>query len=150
MKNRIMKKVISILVFTGIVFSSRAQDHDAINFTREMDREFLRISATIFFSALFMFFLLTILKWVLEFRLKKKIVDKGVTDDLAVSILQTGKKESRHASIKWFALLFSLGIAFIIISNSLPLGFHSLAAICISIAIGFLGYFFYQKYSNES
>jgi hypothetical protein len=144
-----MKKIIATMVMALAIITAQAQNGNGSRHSFQIDHEVFRITATIFFVYLLMNFLLTILNRVLEYRLKNKIVDKGITDSVALSILHTNKKEDKHISIKWFALLTGLGIGFIVINYSLPLGFHSLAAMSLSIAAGFLGYFFYQKLSGK-
>jgi len=111
----------------------------------EMYRYTFNIVASIFVVLAFMVFILSIIKLILEQRLKNKIVDKGVPESLASSILQKNIGESIHANIKWFALLTGLGAGLIIVNYTLPLGIHSLAIMSLSIALSFLGYFLYLK-----
>ena len=105
--------------------------------------------ASIFTAGLFMLFILAILKRILDNRLKNKIIDKGIPENIVSSILQTNPKEDRNLNIKWFAILTGLGIGLTIINYTLPLGFHSLAIMAFSIAASFLGYYlFAKKYGN--
>ena len=105
--------------------------------------------ASIFTAGLFMLFILAILKRILDNRLKNKIIDKGIPENIVSSILQTNPKEDRNLNIKWFAILTGLGIGLTIINYTLPLGFHSLAIMAFSIAVSFLGYYlFAKKYDN--
>lgn len=96
-----------------------------------------------------MLFILTVLKRVVDFRLKNKIVEKGIPENIVASILQTNPKEDRNMNIKWFAILAGLGVAFTLINFTLPLGIHSLAIMAFCIAASFLGYFFFIKYSDK-
>jgi hypothetical protein len=76
-------------------------------------------------------------------------VEKGISENIASSILQTNPKEDRNINIKWFAILAGLGTALTIINFTLPLGIHSLAIMAFCIASSFLGYFFFIKYSEK-
>ena len=114
------------------------QDSDMFRYT-------FNICATIFVVLAFMIFILSIIKRMLEHRIKNKIVDKGVPESLAASILQKNIGESIHANIKWFALLTGLSAGLIIVNYTLPLGIHSLAIMSFSIALSFLGYYLYLK-----
>ena len=111
----------------------------------DMYRYTFNICASIFVVLAFMAFILSIIKRILEYRIKNKIADKGVPESLAASILQKNMGESMHANIKWFALLTGLGAGLIIVNYTLPLGIHSLAIMSLSIALSFLGYFLYLK-----
>ncbi len=96
-----------------------------------------------------MIFILTILKRILEYRLKNKIVEKGIAENVASSILQTSTNENRYINIKWFAILAGMGAGLIIVNYTQPLGIHSLAIMAFSISLGFLGYYFFIKQSGK-
>jgi len=85
----------------------------------------------------------------MDYRLKNKIVEKGIPENIASSILQTNPKEDRNINIKWFAILAALGVGFTIIYYTLPLGIHSLAIMAFSIAVSFLGYFFFLSTQKD-
>jgi hypothetical protein len=84
----------------------------------------------------------------MEYRLKNKIVERGIPENVASSILQTNPKEDRNTNIKWAAILAGLGAGFTIIYYTLPLGIHSLAIMAFSVAASFLSYFFFLKQSE--
>jgi hypothetical protein len=107
------------------------------------------VIATIFVVGLFMLFILTIMKRIMDFRLKNKIVDKGIPENIISSVLQPELMEGGNINVKWFAILASLGVALTIINFTQPLGIHSLAIMAFCIAAGFLGYFFFLKYSGK-
>ena len=107
------------------------------------------ICATIFVVILFMAFLLAILKWILEHRLKNKIIDKGVSENMVASVLQTTTKQDGNANIKWFAILAGIGAGLTIVNYTLPLGIHSLAIMFFSTAASFLGYYFFVKKTEK-
>ncbi|WP_336516830.1 hypothetical protein [Pollutibacter soli] len=136
-----MKKIIGSSGVLAIPFVANAQ---MIN-SEGVDIVVFNICATIFTVGLFMMFILVIIKRVMENRLKNKIVDKGIPENLASSILQTSPNENMNNNVKWFAILFGLGIALTIIYYTLPLGIHSLAIISFCLAASFLGYFYFLK-----
>ncbi len=82
---------------------------------------------------------------MLDHKLKNKIIDKGVPEDLASSILQTESNSEVHSSIKWFVILMTTGSGLFIANQYLPLGIHSIGIMAISIAMGFLAYSLYLK-----
>jgi hypothetical protein len=140
-----MKKMIGIATVMGTPFFANAQNTNA----PVIDKEIFNICATIFVVGLFMIFILAILKRMMDFRLKNKIIEKGVPENVALSILQTNPKDDRNINIKWFAILAGLGAGLTIIYYTLPLGIHSLAIMAFCIAASFLGYFFFLKQSGR-
>ena len=140
-----MKKIISIATVIATPFFVNAQNTN----TPTIDKEIFNVSATIFVVGLFMIFILVILKRIMDYRLKTKIVEKGIPENIASSILQTNPKEDRNINIKWFAILAGLGTGLTIIYYTLPLGIHSLAIMAFCIAASFLGYFLFLRQSER-
>ena len=139
-----MKKV---LVFTSMIcwpaLMHAQQNRDGI------DKEIFNICATLFAVGLFMIFILEIIKRLMDNGVKRKIIDKGVSENLANSILMTNPKENRNSNIKWFAILSGLGIALTVIYYTQPLGIHSLAIMAFSLAAAFLGYFLFLRFTEK-
>mgnify|MGYP000322776454 CR=1 FL=1 len=111
----------------------------------EIDPDVYKVIVVIFIILLVMRFIVSILRKMLDHKLKNKIIDQGVSKDLASSILLTETSSEKHANIKWFAILISTGIGLFIADQYLPLGIHSMAIMTISIATGFLAYSLYLK-----
>lgn len=114
-----------------------------------MNEKVFDICATIFTVALFMAFILLIIKRLLDSRLKNKIIEKGIPDNLAMSVLQPNNGENKNINIKWFALLAGIGAGLTVVYYTMPLGIHSLAIMSFSISISFLGYFYFLKKSGN-
>src|SRR5215207_6151386 len=98
-----MKKIVttSFAILSIIVVNAQGTD--------ELNQEAFRAVAVIFVMLAFMFFILAIIKAFIQYRLKNKIVDKGIPEHLASSILQTNTEESKNMNVKWFAVLAGLG-----------------------------------------
>lgn len=111
----------------------------------EIDPDVYKVIVVIFIIVLVMRFIVIILRKMLDHKLKNKIIDKGVPEDLASSILQTESNSEVHSSIKWFAILMTTGGGLFIVNQYLPLGIHSIGIMAISIAMGFLAYSLYLK-----
>ena len=136
-----MKQLISIVAIIAAPFVVNAQNTN----TPDIYNPIFNACASIFVLGLFMIFILVILKRVMDYRLKNKIVEKGIPENVASSILQTNPKADRNINIKWFALLTGLGAGLTIIYYTPPLGIHSLAIMAFCIAASFFGYFFFLK-----
>jgi hypothetical protein len=139
-----MKRI--IITTTAIIVPIALNAQSTIS---EMNMDIFRTVAAIFTLGLFMIFILTIMNRIVNFRLKSKIVEKGIPENIISSILQSNPKEDRNINVKWAAILAGLGIALTIIYYTLPLGIHSLAIMAFSLAASFLGYFFFIKYSEK-
>lgn len=138
-----MKKVAAFFIAVLLAGAAMAQDpHD-------MDREVFNVTSIIFLIFLVMLFILAFLKRLLDYRLRNKIVDKGISEDLASSLLATTPQDSKQVNVKWFAILAGTALGLSIVYYTEPLGIHSLAIMCFCISLSFLGYYFYLKKSGE-
>jgi hypothetical protein len=134
-----MKKIITTVFATiGIISAKAHGDH-------ELDRSVFNAFAAIFVMLAIMGFILAIIKKIIDYRLKNKIVDKGISENIASSILQTTPHEGINANIKWFALLAGIGAGLMIVNYTQPLGFHSVAIMAFSTSLSFLGYYFFIR-----
>lgn len=142
-----MKKSLAGAVFLLAATAAQAQSgtHRDVIYNPEV----VNIVSILFVLLASMVFILTILKRVLDYRLKNRIVDKGLTDQAASAFLQPDTKTDRHANIKWAALLSGSGLGLTLIHYTQPLGIHSLAILFFSIALGFLVYFLYLRQAGR-
>ena len=135
-----MKKIMSLVAMIATPFLASAQD---------LDREVFRTSSIVFLSALIMLFVFLILKHFLDYRIKHKILDKEIPENVVASILQITPKENGNTNIRWFSILMGLGVGLTIVYYTLPLGIHSMAIMTFCIAASFLGYYLFLKYSDK-
>ena len=141
-----MKKVITIIAAGLVSFSVNAQGDLDMEFRPEV----FRGVAAILVVGMFMYFIINIIKRIFEHRLKNKIVDKGISENIAQSILATQKPEdNRYANVKWFAILAGIGLGLTGVNYTQPLGFHSLAIMAFSISLSFLGYYFFTRSAGK-
>lgn len=140
-----MKKLVSVVTISTMPYLANAQSGKFLY----INMEIVRMFAAIFVVGLFMLFILAIMKYIIDYRLKNKIVEKGVPEHIATSILQTDPKGNRNANIKWFAMLTGVGVGLTIVYYTLPLDIHSLAIMAFCIGASFLGYFLFLKYAEK-
>ena len=93
-------------------------------------------------------FLLTLIRMLLDYRLKSKMIHMGITGDEAEKILRKDVENKDHA-FKWFLLLLSIGIGFAVIS-SFPFGWLSVGMLAFSLSLGYAGYFIYLKKRKDT
>ena len=142
-----MKKLIAATIFLT-PFVLHAQEDLRIGSGFKIDREYARIIATVFVLYLVITFIITIIKSILDFRLKSKMVDKGVSDKVVEQFLQPQNRDAKTQAIKAFLILAGIGVGLTAINFTSPVGIHSFAIMAFSIALSFLGYFYFIKRSE--
>jgi drug/metabolite transporter (DMT)-like permease len=142
-----MKKILTITAASFMGFTLNAQEYTSgIRYNQDV----FEACAAIFVVGMFMVFIITVMKKIFEHRLKNKIVDKGISETVAQSILQTKTaEEDKNANIKWFAILAGIGLGLTGVNYTQPLGFHSLAIMAFSISLSFLGYYLFTRNSAK-
>ncbi|RYY61323.1 MAG: hypothetical protein EOO05_06825 [Chitinophagaceae bacterium] len=145
-----MKRILLASAVLLSTFVSQAQDL-ASGDRRIYDPRFLDAFGILFTFVLIVFFVLAIFKRVFDYRLKNKVIDKQVTEGMAMSVLGSAEpKEGRFINVKWFAILGGIGAGLLIVHYTQPLGIHSLAIMFLSISFSFLGYHLFLSRQNKS
>ncbi|MFM2394554.1 MAG: hypothetical protein RLZZ546_2536 [Bacteroidota bacterium] len=102
----------------------------------------------LFTISLVVFLIIQVIRFILDYRLKNKIIDRGISEQLANSILQKSDTNKKDDSIKWASLLLCLSGGLTATYYAMPLNVHSLAIIAFSIGLSYLVYFFYLNKKN--
>jgi len=145
-----MKKILAIIPASLVGYIANAQDNGDPVYLMRYDSEMVQIVAAIFVVGMFMYFIINIMKKIFEHRLKNKIVDKGISENIAHSILETKTAEdNKYANVKWFAILAGIGMGLTGVNYTQPLGFHSLAIMAFSISLSFLGYYLFIRNAEK-
>ncbi|MEQ1799020.1 MAG: hypothetical protein ABL872_13790 [Lacibacter sp.] len=139
-----MKKIVSTAALIFTAFFANAQGGEPA-----FDRNIFNAVSVIFVVILFMVFIINVLKMFLENRMKHKIIDKGVSESAASSLLQTTPKNDQLTTIKWVCILAGIGGGLMIVNYTQPLGIHSLATMAFSISVSFLVYYFFAKFTSK-
>jgi tellurite resistance protein TehA-like permease len=137
-----MKKIIiTIGAVAGTWTVAAAQNSNAADYNFKYDA--LHTSYTILTIVVFGIMILTFIRWLLDYRLKNKLIEKSAPDHVVSQLLQPITSDNKNVAIKWFALLMGLGTGLSFVDYFHPLGIHSLAIMSFSLAASFLGYYFY-------
>lgn len=86
-------------------------------------------------------FILTMVRLLMNYNLKKSLLEKGATEEVIAQILPPNKSGYQDA-LKGFTVLFAIGLGLLAVSWFQPLGIHSVIIMVFSIAFGFLGFYF--------
>lgn len=136
-----MKKRICLPIIGGLPLVALAQaDH-----TPGVNMEVMHLCSILITLALFMVFIVAIIRKILDYRIKKQMVEKGIPPAAAATLLQSEASTERQRDIKWLFILLGTGCGLLGISLTQPLGVHSLAILVFSIAGGYLLYLRYTK-----
>lgn len=104
-----------------------------------------QILLPILFITFLVFMLITLIKHFLEFRLKNKIIEKGMAEQLSAYLINSNAKEKQNEVIKMTILFCGIGTGLSITYLTAPIHIHSLAIMAFSVGLSYLAYFFYLR-----
>ncbi|HET6544254.1 MAG TPA: hypothetical protein VFG46_27405 [Chryseolinea sp.] len=144
-----MKQVIIIATILLLPFGVNAWHDSTLQEIADMPLAVIGIPAVILALYLILTFILTFAKSIMDNRLKARMIEKGVSDKVVEQLLQPDGKDVKGQAMKSFLLLSGIGLGLTIINFFLPIGIHSIAIMSFSIALSFLGYYYFLKRSEK-
>ena len=133
-----------VVVLLAPMFLS-AQDSYHFVDGNSFSKQLFEIPATLAAAYILVYFVITIVRLILDSRLKYKMIEKGVSDKVVEQILQPKQTDAKTQALKWFLVLTGIGLGIGLASATRPFGIHSIAIITVCLALSFLGYFAYLK-----
>lgn len=145
-----MKKII-VTVFSIITWvAANAQDNKEPLIDRSLIFDIVNICGAILFVYVVTGFIVKMIKNNFDYRLRNKIIDKSVPENIASQVLQqTDKTDNRQLILQWICILTAIGVGITITCLSMPVGLHSLAVMAFSVAAGFLVYYLFTKQKEK-
>lgn len=114
-----------------------------------LDANAVDIARHVVFPAIALFllgyFVLIVIRLVLNYLLKNKIIDTAIISEGVVERLLPGPQDEQNKVVKWVALLLSTGAGLTACSWYLPLGLHSVIILIFSTALGLLAYYLFLR-----
>jgi hypothetical protein len=144
-----MKQVIIIATVLLLPFGVNAWQDNTLHDIADIPLGVIGIPAVILALYLILTFILTFAKSIMDNRLKARMIEKGVSDKVVEQLLQPDGKDVKGQAMKSFLLLSGIGLGLTIINFFLPIGIHSIAIMSFSIALSFLGYYYFLKRSEK-
>ncbi|HEV9037982.1 MAG TPA: hypothetical protein VGQ51_15205 [Puia sp.] len=144
-----MKKAFLFATFLAGSVATYAQDKPEPLVNRELLFNILNTCSLVFVVYLIANFIVRIVKYSFDYRLKSKIVDKQTQEGIVSQLVQPEKTNTRRAILQWFCTLLGVGIGFTIMTVTQPLGLHSLAIMAFSVAAGLGSYYYFGKQVND-
>ncbi len=144
-----MKKSIATVIFTLISISLNAEGVYKLQNGSEISRQIIDIPASILAVYIVSVFLISIVKAILNFRLRSRMIEKGVSIEIMNQLLQPDQSEAKKNAVKSFLVLSGIGLAVAINMFFLPVGIHSLVITIFCLAFSYLTYYFYLRRSDK-
>lgn len=99
----------------------------------------------ILFIGFLVFMLITLIKYFLEFRLKNKLIERGMSEQLSAYLSNKNSKERQHDAMKLAILFCGVGAGLAVTYLTTPIDIHSIAIMVSSVGLSYLVYFFYLR-----
>ena len=138
-----MKRITTIILLLIYSISVNAQTTYVISRDRGITTELMRSTVAIIVLYIIAAFLISIVRIILNDRLKKKMLDKGVPVEVIANMLPP--KNEQVSAIKWFSVLMAISLGLLIINYTTPLGVHSIIIMTVCVSLGFLGFYIWAK-----
>ena len=145
-----MKKLLTNTIVLLATVEAFAKDHlmtdNKSNLVESAPTEPIAgIILPILFIAFLVFMLITLIKYFLEFRLKNKLIERGMSEQLSAYLSDKNEKERQQEAIKLAILFCGIGAGLALIYLTGPIDIHSFAIMAFSLGISYLAYFFYLR-----
>ena len=88
-------------------------------------------------------FLVVVIKSILDYNFKVKMLEKGISEQLASKLLYTSKNIKRQQAVKWAIVLGGTGMGVFLVALFPPLNLFSLVIILGCMSASFLIYSIY-------
>lgn len=144
MKNRLIQLLMVLIAFPAVAQQKVVPDTDSA--TVELPAEPVgQIILPILLIVFLAFMLVSLIKYFLEFRLKSKLINRGMGEQLSAYVSNRDGKEKQQEVMKWAILCFGIGTGLTITYLTAPIHLHSLAIMAFSLGLSYLAYFFYLR-----
>jgi|GEM_PF-3023315 len=140
-----MKKIFSVIPLASLLTSASAQ---AMTNTY-IDRDQVALGVTVLLVVLILAFLLELARRYFQYRLREKVLESGVSEELATLLLQPDRRQNLQTCVKWLAIFVGIAVGSTIIALTDLVPWAALAVLSLSLSGSFAGYYFFlKKYSN--
>lgn len=107
-----------------------------------LDPETIHAIPILLLFVLIAVFLVIVIRSILDYRFKIKMVEKGVSEHLAGQLLSR-PRQARQTAIKWAILLGGTGTGVLLVAVNGGWNTYSLAIMLFALSASFLGYYIY-------
>lgn len=143
-----MKRILAITIIQLATVPTFAQNTPGADKSSAVE-PIREIILTILFISFLIFMLTTLVKYFLDYRLKSKLVDRGMSEQLTAHLSGSNDQDKQKEVIKLAILFCGIGLGLTITYLTAPIHIHSLAIMVFSLGLSYLAYFFYLRKSNK-
>jgi Na+/H+ antiporter NhaD/arsenite permease-like protein len=145
-----MKKILTTVLAQLATVQAFAQnepatDHPSIAFPMGPEESISQMLLPILFMLSLVFMLVMLIRYFLEFRLKSKLIERGMAEQLSAYLFNKNDQEKQHEVIKLAILFCGVGAGLTLTYLTAPIDIHSLAIMAFSLGLSYLAYFFYLR-----
>ena len=137
-----MKRIITIITLLFYSIAANAQTYNIFPRDKEITTEIIRSSVATTVLYIIFSFIFSMTRMILNDRLKKQMLEKGVSIDVITQMLPP--KTERTMAAKWVSILLAISVGFLIISF-LPPGIYSVIIMAFCVALGHLVFYLWAK-----
>ena len=137
-----MKRIITIIALLFFSIAAHAQTYNIFPHDRGITTEIIRSTVATTVLYIVVSFIIAMTRMILNDRLKKQMLEKGVSVDVIAQMLPP--KTERTIAAKWVSILTAISVGFLIISF-LPPGIYSVIIMTVCVALGHLVFYFWAK-----
>jgi membrane protein YqaA with SNARE-associated domain len=145
--------LISLLATTIRAFAQKNGNHISHAEITDLDplasRPLVEIILPILFMMFLAFMLVSLIKYFLDYRLKNKLIDRGMSEQLSAYLSNKNDSEKQHDAIKWAILFSGIGMGLIITYLTAPIHLHSLAIMAFCLGLSYFAYFSYLRKKTD-
>ncbi|SDF62250.1 hypothetical protein SAMN04487996_111303 [Dyadobacter soli] len=140
-----MKSILSLISLIFLPALAVAQPVRTIY----VDRDQVALAVTLLLVVFVLGFLLELTNRYFRYRIKEKILESAVTDELAALILQPDHKEKLRSCVKWLAIWLGLALGLAAVALTGAADWAAVAIICLCLSGSFLGYYIFLKRTDH-
>ena len=144
-----MKKTLLALVILTSTVAAYAEDGYEPLIDRGLVFDMVNICGIVLVIYLISAFILQLFRQNLDYRLKSKMLEKGTAENIVSQLIQPEKKDPRNMILQWLCTLSGIGLGFILMVITRPIGLHSLAIMAFCVVAG-LGAYYFSTRPNKS
>ena len=103
----------------------------------------------ILFIGFLIYMFTSLIRYFLDFRLKNKLIEKGMSEQLSAYLADKNELEKQDSIVKWAILFSGIGTGLALTYLTAPVHLHSLAIMAFSLGLSYFAYFLYLRKKNR-
>jgi hypothetical protein len=140
-----MKKTTLVTAILLSTFAAFAEGATEPLIDRGLVFDMVNICSIVLVIYLISSFILQLIRQNFDYRLKRRIVEKGTDENVVSQLVKTEEKDPRNTVLQWTFVMAAMAVGFTLLHITQPFGLHSLAIMAFCIAAGLGGYYYFTR-----